>query len=156
MKKPQKQTSVITLELFSLLMVCSLFAGLKYTQSASTSASVSKSSSASEGKRDKKKDKDFIKWVNFTVPYEALCVAYDLDVESHDTDIPLNWIELLAYTATKNGGTFSNESARFITQTATDLSNRSTTMKKLTKDLKNYDYFLEAYTAVLGGYVGVT
>ena len=154
MKKPQKQTSVITLELFSLLMVCSLFAGLKYTQSASTSASVSKSSPASEGKRDKKKDKDFIKWVDFTVPYEALCVAYDLDVESHDTDIPLNWIELLAYTATKNGGTFSNESARFITQTATDLSNRSTTMKKLTKDLKNYDYFLEAYTAVLGGYVG--
>lgn len=154
MKKPQKQTSVITLELFSLLMVCSLFAGLKYTQSASTSASVSKSSSASEGKRDKKKDKDFIKWVDFTVPYEALCVAYNLDVESHDTDIPLNWIELLAYTATKNGGTFSNESARFITQTATDLSNRSTTMKKLTKDLKNYDYFLEAYTAVLGGYVG--
>lgn len=108
MKKPQKQTSVITLELFSLLMVCSLFAGLKYTQSASTSASVSKSSSASEGKRDKKKDKDFIKWVDFTVPYEALCVAYNLDVESHDTDIPLNWIELLAYTATKNGGTFSN------------------------------------------------
>lgn len=102
MKKPQKQTSVITLELFSLLMVCSLFAGLKYTQSASTSASVSKSSSASEGKRDKKKDKDFIKWVDFTVPYEALCVAYNLDVESHDTDIPLNWIELLAYTATKS------------------------------------------------------
>ena len=85
--------------------------------------------------------------MNFTVPYEALCVAYDLDVESHDTDIPLNWIELLAYTATKNGGTFSNESARFITPTATDLSNRSTTMKKLTKDLKNHDYFLEAYTA---------
>lgn len=65
MKKPQKQTSVITLELFSLLMVCSLFTGLKYTQSASKSASVSKSSSASEGKRDKKKDKDFIKWVGF-------------------------------------------------------------------------------------------
>lgn len=179
MKKPQKQTSVIALELFSLLLVCSLFAGLKYTQSVSsnsaasvdtstyssdmsTSASdskssstnISKSTSASKGKDVQKKDKDFIKWVDFTVPYEALCVAYDLDVESHDTDVPLNWIELLAYTATKNGGTFSNESARFITQTATDLSNHSTTMKKLTKDLKNYDYFLEAYTAVLGGYVG--
>ncbi len=131
MKKPQKQTSVITLELFSLLMVCSLFAGLKYTQSASTSASVSKSSSASAAENaTKRKTRISSNRVDFTVPYEALCVAYDLDVESHDTDIPLNWIELLAYTATKNGGTFSNESARFITQTATDLSNRSTTMTK--------------------------
>lgn len=164
MKKPQKQTSVIALELFCLLLVCSLFAGLNHTQSVSSTStdtltsssdsSDSKSSSVQKGNNDQKKDKDFIKWVDFTVPYEALCVAYDLDVESHDTDVPLNWIELLAYTAAKNGGTFSNESAQCIIQTAAYLSNRSTTIKKLTKDLKNYDYFLEAYTAVLGGYVG--
>lgn len=148
MKRPRKLTSVIALELLSLVILCSLVVGLNNTQT------VSSSPSTSDQKETKKEKKDFIKWVEFNVPYEALCVAYDLDVESHDSKVPLNWIELLAYTAAKNGGSFSNDSARFITQTATDLSNQSTTMKKLTKDLKNYDYFLEAYTAVLGGYVG--
>ena len=41
--------------------------------------------------------KDFIKWVDFNVDYEALDTAYTCDVDSHSSDTPVNWIELLAY-----------------------------------------------------------
>lgn len=144
MTKRKKLTAIILLEILCLTIMCGLVIELQKTQTTSSTTSTDS---------DKSK-KDFIKWVEFNVPYEALCIAYDLDVESHDTKVPLNWIELLAYTAAKSGGTFSSDCTRQITETATDLSNKTTTMKKLTKDLKNYNYFLEAYTAVLGGYVG--
>lgn len=144
MTKRKKLTAIVLLEILCLTIMCGLVIELQKTQATASTTSTNS---------DKSK-KDFIKWVEFNVPYEALCIAYDLDVESHDTKVPLNWIELLAYTAAKNGGTFSDDCTRQITETATDLSNKTTTMKKLTKDLKNYDYFLEAYTAVLGGYVG--
>jgi len=125
--------------------MCVFFVQLQRTQT------VSSTQTKDSGKKTKK---DFIKWVDFNVPYEALCIAYDLDVESHDTEVPLNWIELLAYAAAKSGGTFAKDSTKLIMETATDLKNKSTSMKKLTKNLKNYDYYLESYTAILGGYVG--
>ena len=46
-------------------------------------------------------EKSFIKWVDFNVPYEALDKALKLDVASHGTDAPLNWVELLAYLAAR-------------------------------------------------------
>lgn len=144
MTKRKKLTAILTLELICLTLFCGLLINFEKTQTVS-----SKPSTSSE--KDKK---DYIKWVDFNVPYEALCVAYDLDVESHKTKVPIHWIELLAYTAAKNGGNFTDDSTQQMMETATDLKNKTTTMKKLTKDLKNYDYFLEAYTAVLGGYVG--
>lgn len=52
-------------------------------------------------------EKKYIKWVDFNVPYEALDKALKLDVASHGTDAPLNWVELLAYLAAKNGGNSS-------------------------------------------------
>lgn len=47
---------------------------------------------------------DYIKWVDFDITYEALCLAYELDVTSYDSPIHLNWIELLAYAGAKCGG----------------------------------------------------
>lgn len=155
MTKRRKLIATIALELLCLTLLCALLVDFQKIQSVSStnagSAENKKTTSKEESEEEKK---DFIKWVEFNVPYEALSVAYDLDVESHGTKVPVNWIELLAYTAAKNGGTFSGDYTRQITETATDLMNKTTTMKKLTKDLKNYDYFLEAYTAVLDGYVG--
>lgn len=155
MTKRRKLIATIALELLCLTLLCALLVDFQKIQSVSStnagSAENKKTTSKEESEEEKK---DFIKWVDFNVPYEALSVAYDLDVESHGTKVPVNWIELLAYTAARNGGTFSGDYTRQITETATDLMNKTTTMKKLTKDLKNYDYFLEAYTAVLDGYVG--
>lgn len=97
---------------------------------------------------------DYIKWVDFNVTYEALCAAYDLDVDSYASPVHLNWIELLAYTGAKEGGTFKKGSVSKIHKLAESLSNKETTLKELTKDMDYYDYYYEAYEAVLGGMVG--
>ena len=100
-------------------------------------------------------DKTFIKWVDFTVPYEALCKAYDYDIDTYGQNIHLNWIELLAYTAAKYGGTFNSDALRTIDKLADELIARDTTIEEITKDMKYYSYYLEAYEAVLAQYVGV-
>ncbi len=98
--------------------------------------------------------KDYIKWVDFTVSYEALCKAYDWDVDTHDTEHPVSWIELLAYTAARTGGEFNKKALSILEDTAEKLCDGETTMEELTKDMKYYSYYKEAYTAVLGGMVG--
>ncbi|MBO5070212.1 MAG: M23 family metallopeptidase [Roseburia sp.] len=96
----------------------------------------------------------YIKWVDFNVSYEALCKAYTYDVESYEQKIHLDWIELLAYVAAKNGGDFDSGAVRELGKIAEQITGGETTMEEATKDLKYYPYYKEAYTAVLGGLVG--
>lgn len=96
---------------------------------------------------------DYIKWVDFTVPAEAMSKAYQYDVDSYEEVIHLNWIELLAYAAARQGGEFGKEALKNIDECASELR-EGESMEKLTEKLKYYPYYLEAYTAVLGGFVG--
>lgn len=100
------------------------------------------------------KQTDYIKWVDFNVSYEALNKAYELDVETYQQKVHVNWIELLSYIAAKTGGEFPKETVAQLEETKELLCKGETTMKELTKDLKYYSYYLEAYEAVLGGMVG--
>lgn len=99
-------------------------------------------------------DGGFIKWVELHVTCEALEAAYDLDVDSYKDEVHLNWIELLAYVGAKTGGKFDKNSVRQIEAAAEKLKSGESTMEELTRDMDYYDYYLEAYTAVLGGMVG--
>jgi len=105
-------------------------------------------------------EKEYIKWVDFDISYEALCEAYKWDVDTYQEALSdpsvlhVNWIELLAYTGTKHGGKFPSGSVSEIAKTAEKIKSKETTMKELTKDMEYYAYYLEAYTAVLGGFVG--
>ena len=98
--------------------------------------------------------KDFIKWVDFKASYEALDAAYHYDVDTQSEPVHLNWIELLAYTAAKNGGDFPKSALKDMSALAEKLQNKEITMAEATKDMKYYNYYLEAYTAILGGFVG--
>jgi len=98
-------------------------------------------------------EKKFIKWVEFDVPYEALQKAYEADRDSYKEEVHLNWIELLAYLGTKYGGDFSQYRAKDMDQLTEELKS-GTKLSKLTEGKKYYSYYLEAYTAVLGGMVG--
>ncbi len=97
--------------------------------------------------------KDLIKWVDFNVPCEAMKKAVALDILTHDRDIRLDWIELLAYLAAKNGNNFKGYRDAQLEELADKLISGAT-MAELTENMKYYDYYLEAYTAVLGGFVG--
>lgn len=97
---------------------------------------------------------DYIKWVDFDVNCEAMYQAYRYDLETHDAKHPLNWVELLAYLGAKYGGDFDRFRASDLKKTAEELKSGTTTMEDLTKDMKYYDYYREAYGAVLDGMVG--
>ena len=99
-------------------------------------------------------ENDYIKWVDFTVSYEALCKAYEWDVETHGSEYEIHWVELLAYTAAKTGGTFDKAALKTLDKAAEKLSEGETTMEELAEDLKYYSYYKEAYDAAIGGLVG--
>lgn len=98
-------------------------------------------------------DKKFIKWVEFNVPYSVMEKTLALDIKSYGKDIKLNWIELIAYLATKNGGNFKIYKSSNLDKLVKSL-NEGHTMSELTADMKHYSYYYEAYSAVLGGLVG--
>lgn len=97
---------------------------------------------------------DYIKWVEFNVSYEALCKAYDYDVNSQSEDLKLNWIELLAYLGAKYGGNFSKYKQKDLDVLVELLRSEEETVGSLTEDMKYYGYYFEAYSAVLAGLVG--
>jgi len=97
--------------------------------------------------------KKYIKWVDFDVTNEALRQALRYDVDSYTTDQHYSWIELLAYLGARYGGDFSRYKASDMQALVQKLAEGST-MASLTSDMKYYNYYLEAYTAVLGGMVG--
>lgn len=99
-------------------------------------------------------EKEYIKWVDFSVSYEALCSAYAWDVETYDTKQPVHWIELLAYTAARTGGEFNGKALKLLEETAEKLAKGEESIEALTEDMKYYPYYKEAYEAVLGGLVG--
>ena len=96
----------------------------------------------------------YLKWVEFNVTYEALQHAYELDVGSYDDEIHLNWIELLAYLGAKYGGDFSKYKQADMDTAAEVLASGEESIETLTASMGYYDYYLEAYGAVLGGMIG--
>jgi len=98
-------------------------------------------------------EKSFIKWVDFRVSYNAMDKAMKADINSIDEEVKLNWIEILSYLGTRYGGNFARYKAKDM-DTLIDKLKNGESIESLTKDLKYYDYYLEAYTAVLEGLVG--
>lgn len=100
------------------------------------------------------KKKDYIKWVDFGVTSEAMNQAFRYDVDTCQADVHLNWVDLLAYLGTRYGGDFSKYKPEHMATVAEKLKNGETTMEDMTKDMKYYSYYRQAYGAVLDGMVG--
>lgn len=98
-------------------------------------------------------EKNTIRWVDFNVPCEAIKKAISIDIASHEKAIQLNFIELLAYLAAKNGNDFGGYQDKQIDDLA-NLLNAGKTINELTAGMKYYDYYYEAYHAILSGFVG--
>lgn len=110
---------------------------------------------ANSNEEELSEKRDFIKWVDFNVSAEALNATAKLDIESHknDEEITYNWIELLAYLTCKNGGNFKNFKQKDLDNLISKLQDGET-MEDLSSNLKFYNYYLESYEAVLGGFIG--
>jgi len=97
--------------------------------------------------------KEFIKWVEFNIPYSALKKAMSLDVKYHGTNTPMPWIDMLSLLACKYGGDFSRYRETHLIDYAERVKQGEST-DAMAEGLQYYSYYKEAYTAVLGGFVG--
>ena len=92
-----------------------------------------------------------IQWVDFSVPYESLKYAMNVDIETAGQEKHISWIDILAVAACRTGG-------------KCPLSAVKTAAKQLRGDhppddllgelYRYYDYYYNAYEAVLGGLLG--
>ena len=98
---------------------------------------------------------NFIKYVEFHPTYECLKKAMDADISSHTNsgDTKINWIEVLSYLAAKYGGDFKKYKESDMDEIIKRLKDGES-ITQITKGMKNYGYYFEAYTAVLGGFLG--
>lgn len=94
-----------------------------------------------------------IKWVDFNVSYEALRDAMKADISSYGENVHYNWIELLAYLACINGNDFSGYKEKDLTALTEKLSS-GVSMDEITDGMKYYQYYKEAFDAILGEYIG--
>ncbi len=101
---------------------------------------------AQEGETPKK---DFIKWIDFDVPAAVLERALALDVNSWGQEGHIDWIDLLAGLAARYGGDFSLYKQADMDSLAEKLGAGETL-----DSLASFWYYQEAYSAVLGGFVG--
>ena len=96
--------------------------------------------------------RDFIRYAEFNVPYEALETAMQADIDS-GSERHINWMSPLAYLGAKYGGNFSILQEKRLSLYSEKLKNGEN-MDDLAKDMKYYPYYYQVYSAVLGGFLG--
>lgn len=99
-------------------------------------------------------EKKYIKWVDFNVTSEAMKKAYTYDKESYGSNAHIKWVELLAFLGCKYGGDFKKYKSTDMEEIVDRIKNNEK-MDEITLNMKYYDYYFEAYDAVLGGLVGL-
>lgn len=94
-----------------------------------------------------------IKWVDFDVTYEALEKTMQMDVETHDQNPHISWVDSLAYLGAKYGGDFSQYQESDLDAFAAYLKSGQK-IENFTNDLEYFPYYQKAYGAVLNGLLG--
>lgn len=93
---------------------------------------------------------DHIRWVEFNAPKSALDEALKLDIDTHGTDEHVPMAVSLAYISAKNYG----DLGKYKKGTITKLGKSISRLAEALENQKLYKYYLEAYSAAVGGLVG--
>lgn len=92
-----------------------------------------------------------VRWVDFSVPYESLKYAMDVDVESMEQEMHISWIDTLALAACRTGGRCGLTSVK---KAVKDLKTGASPETLLGELYRYYSYYHTAYEAALGGLLG--
>lgn len=95
--------------------------------------------------------KEPIRWVDFQIPYESLKYAMNVDIDSFDKEKHLDWVEILALAGCRTGGKCGLDAVR---KAVKDLQGDQSSEELLGDLYRYYDYYQEAYDAVLGNFLG--
>ncbi len=134
---------LVVLAACAFVIICSLFA-------VGNSDGVAKPIVAESKENTTEK---YIKWVDFSVPYNALCDAMALDISTYGSEKHLSWIDTLSFLSCKNGGNWSGYKRSQLDKLV-DALNDEMTVDDLMATNKYYAFHKEAYGAVLGGLLG--
>ncbi len=102
-------------------------------------------------------DKDYITYVDFTVPLWALELAYQYDISSYGEEAHFAWVELLAYVSAHTGGKYENTGkVRGLLKAACEeiKAQRGSCRERWREELKYYSYYEEVYDSIFGDWLG--
>lgn len=132
--------NIIMVSALVLLSCCSIYAGCRIYNDKSYQPVISD-------------DGSYIKWVDFKVPSAVLNKVISLDIKSQSSEVKLSAVDMLAYLGTKYGGNFSRYKSKDLDKLVERL-NKGERLEDITKDMRMYPYFNEAYSAILKEFVG--
>ncbi len=136
-----------------LTVVCAIVLCTFMSFVLSSAASIFENKSLLVTSRSSNNSDKTIKWVEFNVTYEAMKKAMEIDIETHNSKTPIDWVDILAYLGAKYGGDFNlydpSDMDDFVAMVKGGRS-----VKSITKDMKYFDYYSRAYGAVLNGFLG--
>lgn len=92
-----------------------------------------------------------IRWVDFQVPYESLKYAMETDIRTFDQEKHIRMIDTLALAGCRTGGKCGLPAVK---KAVKDLHGNDSPEKLLGGLYKYYDYYHNAFDAVLGGLLG--
>ena len=99
-------------------------------------------------------EKPFIKWVDNNIPYEVLLSAYEYAKQFHKSNVKFDFVKALAYLAAKNGNGFSVKKDIKALSSLVNKLKDGDSIDCFCSDNKYYKYYLEAYGAIFGEFVG--
>lgn len=102
---------------------------------------------------DDENKKDYIKWMTFDVPENAMDKAMNIDIKSHADKTQVNWVEVLSYLGAKYGGNWKKYNAKDMDNIAERLKSGES-IESVTAGMKYYNFYHTAYSAVLDGFLG--
>lgn len=95
----------------------------------------------------------YYKWMSFDIPASALSRALRVDIDTHGTERPVDWVELLSVLAARYGGQWGRYKNADLQKVAAELK-KGAEPRSLTSNTKGYNYYRYIYLSVLSEYVG--
>ena len=92
-----------------------------------------------------------IRWVDFSVPYESLKYAMNVDIETAQQEKHISWIDILALAACRTGGKCGLSAVK---KASRQLMEDKSPEELLGNSYRYYSYYHEAYSAALCGLLG--
>ena len=131
---------------FCMFTVACCAAGVNLAQRASDAAAQNAQTEADTTAK-------YIKWVDFSPDYNALCDTMQLDISTYGSARHLSWIDTLSFLACKNGGHWENYKRSQLDKLVEALGD-DMQPDDLMKTNDYYAFYKEAYGAVLSGLLG--